>query len=104
MSDSIEVSLQKGFFHQTVEVRVRSRHGLVYLKVGDKVLPMQTPAAHRLGMAMVTKGGEAQPGELVIVKINGEGLQFPPSNAKQVGGALLRKADDADDFQQQRTG
>jgi len=78
---------------------MRSRGGLVYALIGDKMLEMRTPEAHRIGFAMCKKAGEAEAGELIIVKINGTELQFPPNNARQVGGALLRKADDADDFQ-----
>lgn len=71
----------------------------MYALIGDKMLEMRTPEAHRIGFAMCKQAGLAEPGELIVVKINGSELQFPPNNARQVGGALLRKADDADDFQ-----
>ena len=103
MTDSIEVSRSVEILTVgTFTVRVRSRYGLVYWLIGDKVLELRTPAAHKTGFALVKHASEATANELVVVKINGEKIQFPPSNAKQVGAALLRKADDADDFQQQR--
>jgi len=71
----------------------------VYLLVDDKMLEMRTPAAHKTGFALVKQAGEALPGEFVVLKVNGYALNFPPKSATQVGGALLRKADDADDFQ-----
>jgi hypothetical protein len=52
---------------------------------------------------MVKQAGSALPGEHVVLKVNGDALNFPPEGAKQVGAALLRKADDADDFQIMRT-
>jgi len=100
MTDSLQVTLNSGVFVPNVkEVRARTRQGLVYLLVDDKMLEMQTPAAHKTGFALVKQAGEALPGEFVVLKVNGYALNFPPKNAKQVGGSLLRKADDADDFQ-----
>lgn len=104
MNDSVSISLQKAVYQgQNMTVRVRSEYGHVFAAFNDRVLEMKTPAAHRMGLELVKKGGEAAADELVIVKINGKEIQFDANNAKQVGGALLRKADDADDFQQQRT-
>ena len=100
MSDSFEITRKLAVYvASTFTVRVRSRFGLVYALFGNKPLKMTTTEAHDRGFKMVKLAGEAEPGELIIVKINGSELQFPPSNARQVGGALLRKADDADDFQ-----
>jgi len=100
MSDKIEITRKKAvYIASTLVIRVRSRHGLVYWFIGAKPVEMTTTAAHDTGFAMVMQADQAEPGELVIVKINGVAVQFLPHNAKQVGGALLRKADDADDFQ-----
>jgi hypothetical protein len=104
MSDSIEVDLDRGLYEgRYAQTRVRTQGGLVCWLVGDKAVTMRTLVAHRVGFALVKKSAEAGPGELVSVKINGDSIQFIPNNARQVGGALLRKADDADDFQIQRT-
>jgi len=67
--------------------------------INDKMLEMRTPVAHKTGFAMVKNAGEASPNEFVVLKVNGYALNFPPKSAKQVGGSLLRKADDADDYQ-----
>jgi len=100
MSDSIKVTRKKAVYTNTnSKVSIRSRYGLVYLNVGDKTLEMKTPVAHGLGMSMAKLAGLAELDELVIVIINGVDVQFLPSSARQVGGALLRKADDADDYQ-----
>jgi len=100
MSDRIEITRKRAVYSDsTLVIRVRSRHGLVYWFIGEKPLKMTTTAAHDSGFGMVMQADLAEPGELVIVKINGVAVQFLPHNAKQVGGALLRKADDADDFQ-----
>ena len=100
MTDSLEVTKSAGIFVPNVnEVRARTRNGLVYLLINDKVLEMRTPAAHKTGFALVKHAGEAGPSEFVVLKVNGYALNFPPKSAKQVGGALLRKADVADDFQ-----
>ena len=100
MSDRIEITRKRVIYTEsTVVMRVRSRHGLVYWFIGEKPVEMTTTAAHDTGFGMVMQADQAEAGELVIVKINGVAVQFLPHNAKQVGGALLRKADDADDFQ-----
>ena len=104
MTDTIEITRSRGILTGVnFTVRVRSRYGLVYWMIGDKApLEMRTPAAHKTGFALVKHASEAIAGELVVVKINGENLTFLPEHATQIGGALLRKADDADDFQQHR--
>lgn len=103
MTDSIQVSITKGVYRGGFhKMRLRARYGLVYWMIDDKILELRTPAAHRVGFEMVKKAGLLQKGELVTTKINGTEIQYSAYNAKQVGGALLRKADDADDFQLQR--
>ena len=104
MSDQLEVTLSTGIFIPNVNaVRVRHRAGLVYLFVDDCLVEMRTPIAHKTGFALVCQAGEAMENEFIILRINGDDLNFPTHNARQIGAALLRKADDADDFQQQMT-
>ena len=67
--------------------------------IDGKVLEMRTPKAHRTGFDLVKQAGEALPNEFVVLSVNGETFDFLPHIAKQVGASLLRKADDADDFQ-----
>lgn len=80
-------------------VSAAMRKGMVYLVVGAKVLEMNTTNAVETGLAMVTKAGEAMPNEFVRLKARGLSLDFPSISANQIGAALLRKADVADDFQ-----
>jgi len=80
-------------------VSVRHREGMVYLLANGKVLPLRTPAAHATGFALVKEAGLALDTEFVVLEINGAALNFPTKSAKQIGAALLRKADAADDFQ-----
>jgi hypothetical protein len=104
MNDGLEVSLSTGLYVPNVQqATAATRNGLVYLLIDGKMLEMRTPAAHKTGFAMVKQAGSALPGEHVVLKVNGDALNFPPEGAKQVGAALLRKADDADDFQIMRT-
>lgn len=103
-NDILEVTRSAGFFSPNVGmVAVRQRYGLVYLFVDDRdPLEMRTPAAHKTGFALVKMAGEAlqnKLNEFVVLRINGVALNFPPKGAKKVGAALLRRADDADDFQ-----
>ena len=100
----IEVTRSAGFFSPNVDRGfVRQRHGFVYLFIdGRTPLKMRTPTAHKTGFAMVVQAAKALPNEFVVLKVNGEELNFPSPAAKQVGGSMLRKADDADDFQIQR--
>lgn len=97
----IEVTRKRKVYDGTTFTnRVRDRQGLVYWAIGEKVIELKTPRAHQAGFDMVRQAGEAEPSELIVVTINGEEVDFPPELAMQVGGALLRKADAADDFQQ----
>ena len=99
-TDKLEVTRSAGFFMPNVNtVRVKQKTGLVYLLIDDRLLEMRTPEAHKTGFAMVKIAGEAVQNEFVVLRINGVALNFPPKGATKVGAALLRKADDADDFQ-----
>jgi len=99
-TDQIAVERSTGIYTPNVGAcRARTRAGLVYLFIDDKPIELHTPDAHKLGFAMVKQGGEAMPQEFIVVKVNGVALNFPPKSAKQVGAAILRRADAADDFQ-----
>ena len=101
MTDSIEVTRKAGIYHPNVQKVVvpQQKNGLVYALINDSLLEMRTPAAHKVGFALVRQAGEASPSENIVLLINGVALNFPPKGAKQFGAALLRRADDADDFQ-----
>jgi len=104
MSDKIEIELKRGIWSEsTYQVRVRSEVDHVLMLAKQKIVKFRTPAAHRTGFALAKKGGEAMPGEFVIMRINGEALEMLPEDAVNLGGALLRKADDVDDYQLRKT-
>jgi len=100
MSDRIEIDLKSGLFTDYAhQIRVRAEFDHVLMLIRRKVVKMRTTAAHKAGFALAKKAGEALPGEFVIMNINGEAFELPPESALNLGGALLRKADDVDDYQ-----
>ena len=103
-NNTFEVTRSAGFFTPNVSaVRVpQQKHGLVCMVIDGKPIVMNTTKAHRTGFDMVKNAGEALHNEFVILRVNGVALNFPPQSAEKVGAALLRRADDADDFQIKR--
>ncbi len=100
MNSSISVDLKTGIFQPVImNIRVRSENGQVLLLIRDKVVKFTTIAAHRAGFDLVKKSAEALPKEFINLKINNHSTNLLPEHATKVGTALLRKADDADDFQ-----
>lgn len=96
----ISVTLSTGVYVPWhAAVRVGHDHGSVRMTINDKTIGMTTPTAHRVGYALAVKGGQAQKGEHVTLSVNGERMQLLPEHALQLGGAILRKTDDADDYQ-----
>ena len=99
-NDKLEVTRSAGFFTPNVnECTAHHWRGLVCLIIDGKAILMRTPKAHRTGFDLVKQAHEALENEFIELKVNGVALNFPPKSAKQVGAALLRRADDADDFQ-----
>lgn len=97
---SLDVTKATGVMRGTPSrVAVRQDGPIVVLFVADKSVQMTTPIAHRVGFALVVNARDCAPAEFVRLTINGESVDFPPRSARQVGGALLRKADGADDWQ-----
>ena len=100
MNDKLIVDKRDGLFVPNVlSARTAHRYGLVGLIIDGRVIEMKTPKAHRTGFDMCKLAGQCLPREYVVLNINDVEFNFPPQQAKQVGGSLLRKADDADDFQ-----
>lgn len=82
------------------DIRISTRHGMVYLVIGTKVLEMTTPVAVKVGFSLAKNGGACQAlGDVVLFDIGGEQYTLLPDVAVQVGGGVLLKADKADDFQ-----
>lgn len=81
---------------------VRAEHGAVVLFAGSKRVEMTTIVAHRIGLRIARNlVPQLAAGELVVLTINGERIELLGEVALRVAGALLRKADDADDWQLQ---
>ncbi len=81
-------------------VRVRAQGPSVYVLLGPKVLELSTPVAMKIALSLVghAKACEGTP-DFVVLSINGEEIHLLPAIATQLGGALVKKADKADDWQ-----
>ena len=75
------------------------RLGIVYLVLDDKAVEMTTILAHKIGLAIAFMIPKLAPNELVKLTINRKPLELLPQVAQKVSTALLRKADQADDWQ-----
>lgn len=81
------------------EIRVNTRGPMVGMSLDGAAIEITTTQAIDAGMKIVKFSDTLLPNESVLVTINGTALYLMPSHARSIGGALLRKADDADDFQ-----
>jgi len=79
---------------------VRHEFGAVIVFIGQKRVELTTMIAHDIGYAI--HSSEKQPDEMVVLSINGEKIELLWPIALKLATALLRKADDADDFQIRR--
>ena len=97
----IAISLAKGIVDRHHTIRVWQAHHEVVMLVDGRGIVVNTPAAVKAGLALATLAGQAQDNEIVTFTYNGETLNLLPQHARQLAGALLKKADLADDFQRQ---
>lgn len=74
--------------------------GKVILFISQKRVELDTLTAHRIGYTMGT--AKLAPNEMIVLTINGEKIDLLWPVAVKVSAALLRKADDADDWQLRR--
>lgn len=82
------------------KITLRKEFGSVVLFFDNKRLEMDTPTAVKVGLALVKNGGGLlEPNDMVLLEISGVEVLLLPQTATQVGGAILRKADKADDWQ-----
>lgn len=81
-------------------VVARTEHGKVILFIDDKRVEMNTVLAHKIGMKIFkTITNNLAFNEIIVLIINGEKVEFDQGAAKKLAVALLRKADQADDWQ-----
>lgn len=82
-----------------VVIAVRASGPYVVVFIDGAGLPFLTTTVHPVGFQMVRLAQQAERGDVVVFNINGVGIDLPPTEARQVGAALLRKSDTADDWQ-----
>lgn len=82
-----------------VVIAVRASGPYVVVFIDGVGLPFLTTTVHPVGFQLVRLAQQAEKGDVVVFNINGTDIDLPPDNARQVGAALLRKADFADDWQ-----
>lgn len=80
-------------------VVVNSKLGKVYLFLDGRGVEMSPLTAHDIGYTIAMKVPVLAPDEMIVLIINGEKLELLPDLAQRISTALLRKADDADDWQ-----
>lgn len=98
--NSISVDRRSGILElKAHRIVVRSRYGSVFINIDGAIIELTTIVAHRIGLDLVCKANDCLPSEQINVNINNKKLGLLPTHATQIGGALLRKADDADDWQ-----
>lgn len=72
----------------------------VVLLIGDTRLQMTTPVAVKVGLALGFNGGAwLEPDDAVLLEVSGIEVLLLPETAVRISGAILRKANQADDWQ-----
>jgi len=82
------------------QIVVRHEMGMVVLFIDQKRVQLTTLTAHSIGYNIHI--AKLAPNEMVVLSINGEEIELLWSVAKKLATGLLRKADDADDWQLRR--
>lgn len=82
------------------KIIIRHELGMVIMFIDDRRIELNTLTAHKIGYTMAT--AKLAPNEMIVLSINGEKIDMVWPIAVKVSSALLRKADDADDFQLRR--
>ena len=96
----IKVELSNGIYNPSIHsITVRHHFGKVILLTSDKAYEMETPASYKIGVSLIKVSDKALNGDYVSMSVNGELLPLMPAQAKQLGGAILRKTIQADDYQ-----
>ena len=102
MDEGIKIYLSKAVYAPEIKrIAPRVERGGVVVWLDDYRIEMTTPVAVKIGLALVKSYTTAEPGDLVIMRVNGIEVQLVPFQARHVGGVMLKKADRADDWQRQ---
>ncbi len=98
--DTLTIDVEKIpnlFIPQTTKITIRQEFGIVILFLGNKRAELTTIIAHGIGMAIAK--AQLDQNEMIVLSINKERIELLWPVAKKVSTTLLRKADDADDWQ-----
>ncbi len=98
--DSFSVEIEKTptiFIQKVNKIIVRHHLGRVLMFIDGKVQSLSSLVAHDVGLSIMLS--EKDPDEMLVFIINGERIELLWPTAIKVATGLLRKADDADDWQ-----
>ena len=85
------------YVSQITQIVVRHEMGMVVLFIDQKRVQLTTLIAHSIGYHIHM--AQLAPNEIIVLSINGEEIELLWPVAKKLATGLLRKADDADDWQ-----
>ena len=83
-------------------VAVRNEGHAVVLFIGQARVELRTPEAHKMGFALIRCADsciDENTLDFVVLTVNGSEIHIEAAPARQLAGALLRKADLVDRFQ-----
>lgn len=100
MYNTLKIEIEKkpiAYIQEIGNIVIRHEYGKVVMFVRGKRVEFDTITAHDIGYNVAM--AQLESNELIVFIINGERIQLLGEVAKKVAIALLRKADDADDWQ-----
>lgn len=96
----IKVELKSGLVTESYIFKVKHDKGRVLVGLGEKIIALNTPTAHKVGFALIRKASESLKTDFINLSINREEFSLLPVQAKQLGEAIIKKMVQADDYQQ----
>ena len=90
------------FVPEIARITVRHEFGKVVMFIEDKRVELSSITAHEIGLTVARAIPTMEVYEMIVITINNRKVELPKPFASKVSTALLRKADDADDFQLKR--
>jgi hypothetical protein len=91
------VAMPKMYQQKSMVITAQHYYGMVRLKIDDKFVELPTTIAYDIGRAILL--ADVAPNEMIMLVINGEQVELLLPFAQKIAIALVRKADDADDWQ-----
>ncbi len=96
---SIEIAHVPLFLPPRRKITASAQLGKVILFIDERPVELSTVVAHEIGMIVAKAIPNLEPGEMILLIINGERIELIGNVAEKFYVALLRKADQADDWQ-----